>query len=269
MERALASRPPGYLHLRLAGDPERRPTVAFIHQSPSSGRMWLPVMEQLAPEIRTCAIDLFGYGESDPPQWQLSLEEHAEHVVAAIRDVTDGPLVVVGHHTGAVLAAQVAASEPDLVRGLMLSGYPYYPDWQTKFSRLGPALRPADISREGTELLDIWRYVTGPLEDDPDPDVALTIMADRLRAGRQWFTGYVQLLGADLPAILDRAATVAPSRPTSILTADRDPLRGFAAAVAARFGVEPVSIAGTSWVSYEHPERMAEPIAELVARVRA
>jgi hypothetical protein len=78
----------------------------------------------------------------------------------------------------------------------------------------------------------------------------------------------VQLLGADLPAILERAATSAPGRPTSVLTADRDPLRGYADAVAARFGVEPVTIAGTSWVSYEHPERMAGPIAELLARVR-
>jgi pimeloyl-ACP methyl ester carboxylesterase len=268
VERALVSTPAGYLHLRLAGGPAAQPTVVLIHQSPSSSRMWLPVMAELAPDIRTCAVDLLGYGESDPPARQLPLEDHAAIVVDAVRAVTDSPLVVVGHHTGAVLAAQIAGAEPELVRGLMLSGYPDYPDWQTKCSRLGPALRPADISRDGTELLDIWRYVTGPLEDDPDPDVALTIMADRLRAGRQWFTGYVQLLGADLPAILERAATSAPGRPTSVLTADRDPLRGYADAVAARFGVEPVTIAGTSWVSYEHPERMAGPIAELLARVR-
>ncbi len=267
MERALVSTPVGHIHLRLDGDPGAQPTVLLIHQSPSSARMWLPVMAELAPDIRTCAVDLLGYGESDPPARQLSLEEHASLVVDAAREVTDGPLVVVGHHTGAVLAAEIAGSEPDLVGGLMLSGYPAYPDWQTKFSRLGPVLRPADISPEGTELLDIWRYVTGPLEDGPDPDVALTIMTDRLRAGRHWFTAYVQLLGADLPAILDRAASVAPGRPTSVLTADRDPLRGYADSVAVAFGVEPTSIAGTSWVSYEHPERIAGPIAELVARV--
>lgn len=260
--------PVGHLHLRLHGDTAAGPTVVLIHQSPSSGRMWLPVMEALAPAIRTCAVDLLGYGESDPPARQLTLEEHAALVVDAVREVTDDPLVVVGHHTGAVLAAEIAGSEAALVRGLLLSGYPDYPDWQTKFSRLGPALRPADVSREGTELLDIWRYVTGPLEDDPDPDVALTIMADRLRAGRTWFTGYVQLLGADLAAILDRAATAAPGRPTSILTADRDPLRDYAATVAARFGVDPITIEGTSWVTYEHPDRVAAPIAELVTRVR-
>lgn len=267
MERALVATPPGYVHLRLLGDAATTPTVVLVHQSPSSGRMWVPVMEALAPDVRTCAVDLLGYGESDPPRWQLSLEEHAEHLLAAIRAVTDGPLVVVGHHTGAVLAAQIAGNEPDLVRGLLLSGYPLYPDWRTKLARLGPVLKPAAISTDGDELLDIWRYVTGPLEDDTDDAVALTIMADRLRAGREWFTAYVQLLGADLDGVLDRAAAV-PDRPTTILTADRDPLRHYADTVAGRFGVPSITIPGTSWVSFEHPELMARPIAELVARVR-
>ena len=192
--------------------------------------MWVPVMELLAPDIRTCAVDLLGYGESDPPSKQLTLAEHAVLLMSAVEAVTEGPLVVVGHHTGAVVAAEIAGSRPDLVKGLMLSGYPLYPDWRTKLARLGPVLHPADISRNGAELIDIWAYVTRPLEDEADSGVGLTIMTDRLRAGREWFTAYVQLLGADLDQILDSAAAV-PGRATTILTADRDPLRSYADAV--------------------------------------
>ena len=268
MERQLVPTAAGHVHLRLAGDTSARPTVLLVHQSPSSGRMWIPVMELLAPDVRTCAIDLLGYGESDPPSGQLTLEQHAALLVEAVETATDGPLVVVGHHTGAVVAAEIAARRPDLVRGVMLSGYPLYPEWRTKLARLGPVLRPAAVSPDGAELLEIWRYVTGPLEDDTDPEVGLTIMTDRLRAGREWFTAYVQLLGADLDQILDDAATAAPVRPTTILTAERDPLRPYAEAVAARFGVTPTMVPGTSWVTYEHPDRVAGPIVELLARVR-
>jgi len=266
-ERQLVRTDAGYVHLRMAGEQAATPTVVLIHQSPASGRMWLGVMDELAPGVRSCAVDLLGYGESDHPGRQLSLEEHAEHVFTALDAAIDGPLLLVGHHTGAVMAAQIAATHPAAVRGLLLSGYPLYPDWGTKFDRLAPVLRPADIGPDGEELCEIWRYVTGPLETDADRDVALTIMTDRLRAGRRWFTGYVQLLAADLDDVLARAAQVDRERPTAVLTADRDPLLGYAKAVAARLGVEPTTISGTSWVSYEHPERFRDPILGLVARV--
>ncbi len=269
MERHLVQTACGYVHLRTAGEASAAPTVVLLHQSPSSGRMWLDVMRELAPGIRTCAVDLLGYGDSDMPSEQLTLEEHADLVAAAVRRVVAGPVVLVGHHTGAVVAAHLAASETGWVQGLLLSGYPLYPDWRAKLARLGPVLRPVSVERDGAGLDEIWRHVTGPLEPDPDPEVALTIMADRLRAGSLWFTGYVQLLGADLSRILDDAAEAVRGRPTVVVSADADPIEAYAAEVARRFGVDVTRIQGTSWVSFEHPERVAEPIDELVRRVRA
>lgn len=242
--------------------------MVLIHQSPSSSRMWLDVMATLQGDVATCAIDLLGYGDSDPPERQLDLAEHAAVLLDALRQAVGDSMVLVGHHTGAVMAAQIAGDAPDEVVGLMLSGYPLYPDWGTKLDRLAPVLQPAIIGVDGDELLPIWRYVTGPLERPADTETALTIMADRLRAGRRWFTGYLQLLGADLDAVLTRTIDAAPRRPIAVVTADQDPLRGYASEVAARCGVDPVEISGTSWVSYEHPERFRAPILELVDRAR-
>lgn len=268
MERHLVHTPLGHVHLRARRDRDGIPVV-LLHQSPSSSRMWLPVMAALADDVPTLAPDLLGYGESDPAPAGLGLESHAAAVHEAIAHVVRTPYLLVGHHTGAVVAAAIAEHAPADVAALLLSGYPLYPDVEAKRDRLEPVLRELVVGSEGAELLPVWRHVTGPLEPPADPDTALTIMTDRLRAGRRWFTGYEQLLATDLHELLHRAVASDPSRPTGVLIGDRDPLRHVADEVARVCGCSVTTISGTSWVSYEHPGHLRGPILELHARAGA
>ena len=69
--------------------------------------------------------DYAGSGETTDAGGPLTVELLADQVAAAADAAVDGPVDVVGYSLGAVVAAAVAASRPDLVRRLVLiAGWP-------------------------------------------------------------------------------------------------------------------------------------------------
>lgn len=78
------------------------------------------------------AIHLPGFGPSAPPPEPWGTREYAEHLAEAL-DGT-GPYVVVGHSFGGRVAVRLAATRPDLVTSLVLTGVPLV--------RATPAPRP-------------------------------------------------------------------------------------------------------------------------------
>ncbi|MBM7366488.1 alpha/beta hydrolase family protein [Gordonia hydrophobica] len=55
--------------------------------------------------------------------------------VAALRNVADGPLIVGGHSYGGRQASMLAAEDPDLVDGLLLTSYPLHPPGKPERAR--------------------------------------------------------------------------------------------------------------------------------------
>ena len=69
--------------------------------------------------------DYAGSGESTGPEGELTVELLAEQIAAATEAGADGPVDLVGYSLGAVVAAAVAATRPELVRRLVLiAGWP-------------------------------------------------------------------------------------------------------------------------------------------------
>ena len=67
VKRAYLDTPDGQLHYRWLGG--RGPAVLFLHQVPSSSRMFEPLMRAFAAEgYRTFALDMPGFGESHRPK---------------------------------------------------------------------------------------------------------------------------------------------------------------------------------------------------------
>ncbi|HEY7948876.1 MAG TPA: alpha/beta hydrolase [Acidimicrobiales bacterium] len=89
------------------------------------------VVGPTAPEgpLPSCAPDLPGFGGSPAPP---SAWGSAEYVAALLPLLEEGsgparPVVVVGHSLGGRLAVTLAATRPDLVRALVLTGAPVGP----------------------------------------------------------------------------------------------------------------------------------------------
>jgi pimeloyl-ACP methyl ester carboxylesterase len=69
------------------------------------------------------ALDLPGFGASLEPPEPWGAAEYAE-AVAPVVDEMDAPAVVVGHSFGGRVAVHLAASRPEMVRALVLTGAP-------------------------------------------------------------------------------------------------------------------------------------------------
>jgi pimeloyl-ACP methyl ester carboxylesterase len=69
------------------------------------------------------APDLPGFGASAPPPVPWGAAEYAEALIPVLEE-EEPPVALVGHSFGGRVAVMLAATRPDLVRGLILSGVP-------------------------------------------------------------------------------------------------------------------------------------------------
>jgi lipase len=114
---------------RVAGDgielaygywPGRGAPVVALHGLTATYITFMGVAERLSGRRPLFAPDLRGRGDSDKPDGPYGIAQHARDVAQAMRALGLGPSVIVGHSMGAFIAAALAASEPELVAGLIL-----------------------------------------------------------------------------------------------------------------------------------------------------
>ncbi len=114
---ALRSFSDGTLFAESFGD--RPPTVLALH---GWGRRGADFEKSLA-EIPTLAPDLPGFGATPPPS-RVSGAHGYTDAIRVLLDEYDTPPVVVGHSFGGRLAVCLAATEPERVGPLVLTGVP-------------------------------------------------------------------------------------------------------------------------------------------------
>jgi pimeloyl-ACP methyl ester carboxylesterase len=113
----------GQMHYRTAGS---GPAVLLLHQAGRTSAIYDRVAECLAPEFQTIAIDLPGFGESDPLPPPCTVEDVTDVVVEMLDGLGIDKAHLSGHHTGAVVAGDLAVRHPDRVLSFAPSGYPLY-----------------------------------------------------------------------------------------------------------------------------------------------
>ena len=134
------------------------PDVVFLHGLGASGRYWDRVASS-GHGFHGIAPDLLGFGRSPKPR--SASYDIDDHVDALLPLVPDGA-VVVGHSTGAVIAAAIAARAPAKV----LIGLPLYPDEATareEIARLGLLARLTVEGHYGARVLCDLMCVFRPL----------------------------------------------------------------------------------------------------------
>ena len=145
--------PSGQIHLAEAG---RGPSVLLLHQTPRSWDEFREVMVALEERLHLIAMDLPGMGSSDQHPDGPSIENYAAAAAAVIEQSGRSPVSVCGHHTGGVVAVELAARYPHLVERLVLSSTPWI-DVTERARRAGK--QPIDTVEprpDGSHLLDLW-----------------------------------------------------------------------------------------------------------------
>jgi len=137
----------GQLHYTIATPPvpagARRTPIAMIHQTVNSSIESRSLFDELAKDRVVIAIDTPGYGNSDGPQEVITIEEYAAAIAEGLRGLGYGPkrpIDVIGLHTGALIAAELAIAEPRTIRRAVLSGVYVVPEerWKKALASLPP-----------------------------------------------------------------------------------------------------------------------------------
>jgi pimeloyl-ACP methyl ester carboxylesterase len=188
----------GQLHYAFA--PGTGTPLVFFHQTASSWRMWSKVimrLERLGAPIY--AFDTPGFGGSFDPEGETSMPHYAGWMAEAIDALAIGPAHIIGHHTGAAIACQLAADRPDLVASATMVGpLTLTPDERSEISKhAGPPFTP---EKSGKYLLDNWNYLTA---GGAAADVLLINreMSDMLRAHDGRAKAYASVWAQDFSAL--------------------------------------------------------------------
>jgi pimeloyl-ACP methyl ester carboxylesterase len=102
--------------------------IVFIHGWLGSWRYWVPIMEDLATDHRTYALDLWGFGDSDKGRDLYDIDGYVELVLDFMDALGIWRAPLVGHTLGAAIAARLAASHPDRVSRVLAIGLPLSAD---------------------------------------------------------------------------------------------------------------------------------------------
>lgn len=167
----------GVVHYVRAGPPAA-PVVVLLHQTPRSIDEYAEVLPRLATTHAVIAIDTPGYGCSDRPVEQPTIADYAASVLAVLDDAGCDRAWVGGHHTGGVIAVELAASRPERVAGVVFSG-PVYVD-EAMRPALSAHFRQWHVASDGSHLIEKWRKM---LDWTQQPALAQRVTLDLFRAG--------------------------------------------------------------------------------------
>jgi len=207
--------PWGQIHYATCGT---GPPVVLVHQSPRSWDEFRAVMPLLAPRYRVVAADTAGFGASDiAPDGEETIERYADGLLAVVDALGIGPMSVVGHHTGALVALEVAARVPERVRALVLSSAPFKTPAERAAALGGRGVDAVEERADGGHLLELWRgrqafYPAGRT------DLLRRFLVDALRVGDRVEEGH---RAVNRYAVEDRISLV--TAPVYLVAATEDP----------------------------------------------
>ena len=210
--RRFVQTPAGTLHCAICG--HGRP-VLLLHQTPRSWDEYRDVLPLLGAHFQAIALDTIGFGDScKPPLGRDSIEHWAEVSVGLLDALGVDRFSVVGHHTGAVVATEIAAAFPQRVEAAVLSASALvdaaFRARHAKPSRVDNVQRKAD----GSHLTELWR-IRQPWYPPGDIDLLERFVVDAVKAGPRAAEGHAvvarYVMEARLPLIRCPVLVMAPT----------------------------------------------------------
>lgn len=150
-----ADGPFGQIHYQEAGSGA---ALLLLHQSPSSSEMFEAAYQPLAERgIRAIGVDTPGFGQSHVPDEQPWIPDYAQAIRSVIDHLELERTALLGHHTGASIAAELAVMEPERVTRVVLNGAPLLTrEEQDKWKNATGGRVESGPKADGSHLMDMW-----------------------------------------------------------------------------------------------------------------
>jgi len=257
MKRAFCDTSLGQVHCVTAGDHAGTPLL-LLHQTPRSIDEFREVLPLLAARHRVIAVDTPGYGCSDPVEGRPSVSDYAGAMLQVLDALGVERVVAVGHHTGAVIAVELAAAAPERIERVVLSG-PVYMD-ATGRAELARFFRQWHVEPDGSHLVEKWRKMYEWL---PRPDLVQRFIVDLFAAGEVSEQGHFAVAEYLMEERLPRVRC-----PALLLYASQDPFASPARAAALRAAFRPcreATVEAGVFVANESPTVFAQAVLDYLA----
>lgn len=270
MHRGYADTTLGQIHYVEAGT---GPPIVLLHQTASSSVMYERAMPLLAAGHRAVAIDTPGFGMSDGPAGPEGVIEHyAEAVVGVMDHLGIEAAHVVGFHTGATTAVELASAHADRVQSLVifcvlaLASDDERAEWLSRADLATEWVPDGEGRFLETDIVDYVAHFATP----DDGETYLRELIAKLQAGPEYCWAYEGV------ARYDHYANYAKLRcPTLVLNAENEVLHSYTELAHAAIahseyqvipGPEP-EVRGWVAVVPEYPAEFADAITGFVERV--
>jgi len=261
LRRGYAETSQGQVHYLTAGEGE---PLVLCHQSPNCSRMFSAAIPLLAESgYAVYALDTPGHGESAAPPGEPEIVDYARTFAESLHSLGIDSFHLLGHHTGAAIACELALQAAPAVRSLVLNGPPLFSEEVRAARRASSGLHVIP-KEDGSHLLEVWELRKRVTPGWTHLDVMHRAVVDLLRAGACAHQGHKAVYRYDL-----RAALMALTLPTLILTnAGEDLYQHSLAAQALRPGVFELAVleGGTHDIVDEQPSEWVAAVTGFTSR---
>jgi pimeloyl-ACP methyl ester carboxylesterase len=245
----------------------------LLAPAPRSARVYRRLLPLLSG-FRALAVDTRGFGESDPPDGNMTMSDYAHDVVTVLDALAIEQAHVFGLHTGNKIAAAMAAGWPDRVDRVVLAGrtHSIVADQSVRNAAIRASMAPgpergADDrsgllqrwARAFTKVSQIWSSAEtwGPSPDDESLVILRDEVMDEIAAWSGVDSVYAANFEFDLAESLKRVK--APTLVIELVTSETEALGPQASLLQALMSrCETMAIDGHERaLLVDHPERLA------------
>lgn len=165
------------------------PRLVLLHGVTRCGADWAPILPGLEPDWEVVSLDQRGHGWS-PRADRYLVTDYVQDAVRWLQAESCGPVVLLGHSLGAMVAAGVAAAVPELVHGIILEDPPFHTmgeriggtAWQAQFAGMREVAQKGVLGVTPGEMADALAEIRLPA-----PDGGFRRLGDvRDRASLEW-----------------------------------------------------------------------------------
>lgn len=183
--------------------------AVFVHGVPDTHRVWRALIRRLRRDD-VVILSLPGFGCEVPLGFDCSKEAYCDWLLREVDNV-DGPVDLVAHDWGAILALRVASLEPTLIRTWAVGGAPLDPEYE--WHKVAKLWQTPEVGEQVMETITPETLAPGlvaagvPVEDAAeaaghfDATMKRSILAlyrSGVRVGAEWEHGLSRVGGRGL-----------------------------------------------------------------------
>jgi pimeloyl-ACP methyl ester carboxylesterase len=133
---------------------EGKTAVVFVHGWCCDHTVWAEQAAALDGKVRMLFVDLPGYGKSDKPKMDYTMEVFAKGVDAVVQDAGVEMVIVVGHSMGTPVARQYYRLFPDKTKAIVAVDGSFRPIPKDIADTLRTVIKEDSVRETATKYLD-------------------------------------------------------------------------------------------------------------------